>query len=301
MGVAFGPDDQFAQNGTVLAERPPLKGSVNFDYAMLELDRNALLEQKFVVTNLIVERPQVQLRIFEDGTTSLDKLLLPRKSGSGTSGDSSEQTEPKEKTRNLFSAKNLPISAVAERMAIEDATIFATVEKSKTTVQIHKGVIILRDIDIDPNALAEHNAANMEFSANVAVDSFLHDMRYLDIAMEGTGAVQPFNVDTAQLEPSLSANVTVRKDSWIDALALLDEMEDLIAELQEYGMNLENVRLRGDFSEDTTAGFNVTREELTMTSDFMIPIDENFIVLEEGSRVDAGKKRSRILRHLHRL
>ncbi len=291
LGVAFGPRDETVEKGILPSERQPMAGDVSIDYVMLELDRMPLFQRKLVVTNLQVERPTVDLRIFEDGTNSIDTLLQPAPKGSKK--PAAEAAEPKndeEKSgTRQFVASDIPISAIAERMTIDDLTVMATVDRSKTTVQLHRGVVILRDIDLDPNSLAEHNSAKLEFSAWLGIDSFEHNLRYLDLSLEGNGDVQPFNVENAQLDPSLSASVTVKRDSWIDALPLLDEMEDLIKQLENYGVDLEGVRLRGDFSEDTTASFNANREELKMTTDFMVPIDENFIILEEGSWVNAGK------------
>ena len=286
-GIAFGPRDAYAEERTPLAERPPLQGSVTIDFAMLELDRTALFSKKLVVRNLTLERPQVDVTIFDNGRTSLDELILPPKKAK-----SSKPSEPMEEgakpKADRFSVERLPISAIADEMLIDNITIHATVEKSKTTVQLHEGVIILSDIDIDPDSLGEHNSANIDFAAWIGVDSFEHNMRYLDISMEGNGAIQPFEVETGLLNPSVSAAVTVLKDSWMDALPLLDEMEDLMGQLKEYGVDTDGIRLRGDFSEDTETSFNVSREKLQMTSDFLVPIDENFLILQRDSWVNAG-------------
>tara|TARA_R110002096_G_scaffold147671_23_gene307846 strand:- start:1642 stop:3036 length:1395 start_codon:yes stop_codon:yes gene_type:complete len=292
VGLAFGPRDETVEKGILPSQRQPFAGSISIDYVMLELDRMPLFQRKLVVTNLQVERPTAELRIFDDGTNSLDDLLKPApKRSNKTAAPTDEGTKAPKSSEDdrQFLATDIPISAIAERMAIEDLTVQATVEKSNTTVQLHRGVVVFRDIDLDPNSLTEHNSAKMEFSAWLGIDSFEHNLRYLDLSLEGNGDIQPFNVDSAQLDPSLSASVTVKRDSWIDALPLLDEMEDLIKQLENYGVDMEGVRLRGDFSEDTTASFNANRQELRMTTDFMVPIDENFVVLEQGSWVNAGK------------
>ena len=290
-GLAFAPRDKAVEEGILPSKREPIAGAVSIDSVVLELARMPLLQRKMVVTNLEIERPTAELRIFEDGTNSLDQLLRPAPKGRGAqpapaTADAANQAG---KGPRQFLATDIPISAIAERMAIDDLTVQATVEKSKTTVQLHDGVVIFRDIDLDPSALAEHNSAKVEFSAWLGVDSFEHNLRYLDLSLTGNGDVQPFNVETAQLDPSLSASVTVKKDSWIDAAGFLDEMEKLMKQLESYGVDMEGVRLRGDFSQDTTASFNVSRQELKMTDDFMVPIDENYVVLEQGSWVNAGK------------
>jgi hypothetical protein len=247
-----------------------------------------LLARQFVIENVSVERPSVEMDVFEDGTTSFDALIKPPVQAKKAASAPAKTGEAPESNR-VVKANELPLPTIIGALSIEDATILAKVAKSKTTVQIHRGIVHLTDVDINPKALLDHNSANLELSAWIGVDSVEKNTRYLDLLFEGSGAVQPFDPESGELDPSLSAQVTVRKDSWIDTLPLLDDMEELLRQLEDFGVNLESVRLRGDFSEDTTASFNATRRDLKMTSDFMIPVDENFIVLEEGSWLNAGK------------
>ncbi|MEM0968692.1 MAG: hypothetical protein AAGJ31_05030, partial [Verrucomicrobiota bacterium] len=262
---------------------------------LLELKTAPLLRRKLVVTNFSIERPTIEMTVFEDGSTTIDEMIKPSPAAQAKKQDAPPKPTPKapdsagSQGEGFVRASELPFDAIDGRLAIEDATITATIAESNTTVQIHEGILIFSDVDVDPSNLEEHNAANVDLSAWIAVDSFEKDKRYLDLWLDGTGAVQPFSAESGELYPSFTAAVTVRKDSWIDALPVIDDMEELLIEMTDYGVDLEGVRLRGDFSEDTTASFNATRESVKMTSDFMVPIDENFLVLEEGSWVNSGK------------
>jgi hypothetical protein len=225
------------------------------------------------------------MEVFEDGTTSFDRLIKSPAKGKKEGNSPAKAGGAGE----VVKASELPLPTIIGSLSIEGAAIVAKVAKSKTTVQIHNGIVHLTDVDINPKELADHNSANLELSAWIGVDSLEKNTRYLDLAFDGSGALQPFDPQSGNLDPSLTAQVTVRKDSWIDTLPLLDDMEELLSQMENFGVSLESVRLRGDFSEDTTASFNATRRDLKMTSDFMIPVDENFIVLEEGSWLNAGK------------
>jgi hypothetical protein len=290
-GLTLAPRDASVEQGVPVADRPPLQSVAAIDFIELELRTVPLLTRQFVIENLLVERPTIEMEIYEDGTTSFDRLLKPPAPVAAAEAEAKPPGPRADPSAPLGVAKadQLPLASFLGGVSVEDATVLATVAKSKTTVQIHRGVIHLTDVDVDPNALADHNSANIEVAAWIGVDSFEKNTRYLDLAFDGTGAIQPFNSKTGELDPSLSAQVTVRKDSWIDTLPLLDDMEELIRQLEDFGVSLDGVRLRGDFSEDTTASFSASRRELRMTSDFMVPVDENFLVLEEGSWVNAGE------------
>jgi hypothetical protein len=287
-GLTLAPRDESVEKGIPQSERPPLQSVASFDFIALDLRTFPLLAQRFVIENLSIERPSVEMEVFADGTTTFDELIKPAPT-SRTESDKQEKSSGDDEELGVVKASELPLPTILGTLSIEDANILAKVAKSNTTVQVSRCIVHLTDVDIDPNALADHNSANLELSAWIGVDSVEKNTRYLDLSFDGSGAIQPFDPESGELDPSLSAQVTVRKDSWIDTLPLLDDMEELIRQLEDFGVNLESVRLRGDFSEDTSASFNASRKDLKMTSDFMIPVDENFIVLEEGSWVNAGK------------
>ena len=287
-GLSLAARDESVEKGLPQKDRPPMESIASIDFMSFDLRTFPLLARQFVIENVSVERPSVEMDVFEDGTTSFDALIKPPAQAKKAAPSAAKTGEAPESNR-VVKANELPLPTIIGALSIEDATILAKVAKSKTTVQIHRGIVHLTDVDINPKALLDHNSANLELSAWIGVDSVEKNTRYLDLLFEGSGAVQPFDPESGELDPSLSAQVTVRKDSWIDTLPLLDDMEELLRQLEDFGVNLESVRLRGDFSEDTTASFNATRRDLKMTSDFMIPVDENFIVLEEGSWLNAGK------------
>jgi len=289
-GLSLASRDESVEQGLPQAERPPLESIASVDFIAVDLRTFPLIAQRFVIENVSVERPSVEMEVFENGTTSFDTLIKPPPSAKGAGARDAKTADDSEASGlGVAKATEMPLPTILGTLSIEDATILAKVAKSKTTVQIHRGIVHLTEVDINPRNLVDHNSANLELSAWIGVDSDEKNTRYLDLSFDGSGAIQPFDPETAELNPSLSAQVTVRKDSWIDTLPLLDDMEELIHQLEDFGVNLDSVRLRGDFSEDTTASFNASRRDLKMTSDFMIPVDDNFIVLEEGSWVNAGK------------
>lgn len=289
-GLSLAHRDDFANNQTPLAQRPPIAATTTVDYILLELKTAPLLRRQLVISKLTIERPRIEMTVYEDGHTTFDELIKPAPSAIMAPPPVQRETEAKPEGAHVaVTVDQLPIQAIEGRVAVEDATITATIERSKTIVQIHKGILIFSEVDVNPANLEGHNAANIDLSAWIGVDSFEKNTRYMDLWLDGTGAVQPFNEKSGELSPSLSATVTVRKDSWIDAFPAVDDMEELLKSLKQYGVDLEGVRLRGDFSEDTTASFNATRKSLRMTSDFMIPVDENFVVIENGSWVNSAQ------------
>ena len=291
IGIGIGPRDEYVEQGTPQADRPRLNASVYIDHVYLELETGPLFSQQLVVRNLEIERPQLDMRIYPDGSTSLDELLEDVRNDSNPDEEKPKDPDkPKDPSKSKeFTADDLAVSAIANRFAIDGMEIFATIEKSKTTIQIYDADIIATNVDIDPTNLAEHNSIDLDYNATVAVDSVVQNRRFVDLVFDGKGKIQPFEVESRELHPRLETKVTVIQDSYIDGLVLLDEIEDTLRELEEFGVEFgEALRLRGDFSEDTDIAFIAHRGRVELTSDFPVPIDQNMLILEEGSWVDSG-------------
>lgn len=289
-GIAFGPRDEFVTDGVPQSERPPLNPSVSVDYVHLQLETMPLFSQQLVVRNLEIERPQLDLRIYEDGTTSLDELLADVRGKKDSSAPKPEGEQPAPSKSKKFTADDLGLSAVADRFAIDDMTIYATIEKSKITIQIYDVDLIATNIDVDPSDLEHHNSIELDYNATIAADSFAQNFRFIDMVIDGKGTLRPFELDTRELHPFLDTQVTVAKDSYIDGLVVLDELEGAVRELEKFGVKFEegDLRLRGDFSEETTASFTAHRGRVRMTDDLQIPIGPNIVILRQNSWVDSG-------------
>jgi len=289
-GLALGERDEFAKPDVKLADRPKLNAAVSVDTIFVELEAMPLLSKKLIVNDFAIERPNVKVRVYEDGNTSLDELFRPPPGAVVATGGEAAPVAPASDERPpRFTADQLPVAAMAKEVSLEDGTIYATIDKTKYTMLLDRAIIRLIDIDIDPNALEEHNSSTVEISLNVSVDSLRHNQRFVELAIDGIGAVQPFDPISREFAPSLSASVTVERSSYIEAMPMLDEIEDWIEKLESYGVGLDGVRLRGDFSEDTTLSFNANRDQISMTDDFLVPIDENFLIIKSDSWVKPGE------------
>lgn len=300
-GLAIGPRDGVVEQGTPQSERKPMTNTAYIQHVDLLVETLPLFRRKLVVRNLEIESPEINLTIFADGTTSLDELLRKPKSGEPKAPEPKPEepaaAEPAAKSAE-FTVDDLQISAIADRFGIENLTINAFVEKTGTLIQVFNGNIIARNVDIDPSNLAQHNSIDLDYDAHIAVDSTFQGQRFVDFAFDGEGLLRPFDPITRELVPRLDTTVGATKDSYIDGLVILDEIESVVGELEAFDVYLgEDFRLRGDFSADTKEKirFTVHRGRFHLVTgteadpnDFTIPFDRNLLILEEGSWIDSA-------------
>ncbi|HMU85734.1 MAG TPA: AsmA domain protein, partial [Leptospiraceae bacterium] len=114
-GVSLGARDSFANQGTPLSERPPMKGSVvTIGKIDLKFSLLPLLRRKFELNRFMLSSPVVSMTLFANGGNSLKPLfqkpLIVGRKPNPALAEKPAETAAKEEEKP-FSAKDLPISA----------------------------------------------------------------------------------------------------------------------------------------------------------------------------------------------
>ena len=294
-GLALGPRDEYATSETPLGERPPMNEMVSHcESIQLEMRLGSLLTRQLNVQQFIVSNLNIQLALREDGSNSLEELF--RSPGSdanenakqgnagkeGGAGDAEGDGKP-------FNARDLPVSMIADRLAIEGGSVYATVEATGATILIDEIDVAATDIDIAPLDLERHNRALLELSMLVGVDSPPEKgERYAEFQFIGNAVVTPFAALTGDLEPGLIADLVIAEDSFIDANPTLEAVGKLLKDLEQYGIDVGDVDLRGDFKEPVETRLEWAKEVLTVLIETKFNVGDYSLVLAPESWLDAN-------------
>ncbi len=118
---------------------------------------------------------------------------------------------------------------IADRLAIDGGSIFATVEATGATILVDDIRAAVTDIDVNPNNLESHNRALIDLSMLVGVDSPPEKgERYAEFRFEGNATATVFDPMSGNLEPSLLADLIIHEGSFIDANPTLEAVADLL-------------------------------------------------------------------------
>lgn len=322
--VSLSPRDDFARNGTPLAERAPLEQTaIHCDSVTLEASLLDLLRRKLTVDRLLVSNFKAQVLLKADGSTSLDAIFdspedhdtLPASTttaavvappppavapagatpltatppATAPAPPVTAPAAPATGEPEGFNASEMQVAAFADSVAIDGGTIYAVVEKNGSTILIDNIQVAVSDIDIDPAALDEHNSASLTLSALLGVDSKPEEgIRYAELQLEGNGKLNVFNPQTGIYDPRLNCELTIREGSYIDTLPTLDAVAGLFEKLEEIGIDAKELDLFGDFTQAST-----TRIEyyggVVKTSDLTtLHLRENRLELVAGSWINAN-------------
>ncbi len=297
VGVALVPRDDFADQGTPLADREPLpeRGpALRSDRVFLEIQPGELVSRQLNIQQLLLEGLEVSTTIQEDGGTTLKPLFeTPRtraKVANPESGDQSVSVGEGE------SEAGGEIATVANKLEIKDGTVNLRVESSGADIRLEEFSLALTEIDVNPRDLAAHNRATAQFSGNLVVlppakdegTSGVAAAEYLRARVSGLGRIQPFQVDTGELDPVWSADLTVHQGAEIDTFPLIERLRALLDGVDTGGVSLDDLHLRGTLLADATTEIGHAGGKYLMKQPLELQLPDTTLRVEKGSWMHAG-------------
>ncbi len=297
-GLALGPRDEFAVAEVPLGERPPMNEMVSHCESIhLELQLGSLLTRQLNVQEFAVKNLNIQTILRKDGSNSLDDLFQSHEDANEKESSQVEKTGTDKEVKDTqpgggepLNARDLPLSMIADRLAIEGGSIFAQVEATGATIVVDDIRAEATEIDLNPGDLVNHNRMLIGLSMLVGVDSPQDKgVRYAEFRFDGTAAAAVFDPGSGDLDPSLLADLVIAEGSYIDANPTLEAVADLLKGLEEYGIDIGEVNLRGEFKEPVETRLEWAGGVLRILKETIFNVGDYSLVLAPESWLDANK------------
>ncbi len=312
-GVALAQRDEYADKGTPLGERPRLESTeLSSSKVVLEVAPGDLLKRRLNISQLIVEDLTVDTRILTDGTSTMERLFDPpanpapdKATDPEVEVNLAETPEPAVKEEpaaiaaeleevDTVSADDLAMSLMAGIVEIRNGNLKAKLESSGSLLQIENLNLKLTDIDVDPKKLAGHNQANFIFDGNLFLDSRDAATRYINMAVKGSGTLNPFDVHTGNADPSWVCDLIIAKDSELNTFPILEKLQAALDKLDTEGVDLSGITLRGTLLKD--AETRLVREDgrLRLDKDLPLALPDTDLVFLNGSWLESGSNQHQL-------
>ncbi len=271
--VTFYPRDSVADQGIPLADRkkPAQKKIIQIPKIDLSIKIYELLTQKkIIVKQFLFIEPIIDIRLSKKGNLNfLPMLSTPKivndQPNPNYKSISKEKTPP-------FDIRNLPIAGLVERMGFERATINFLLELTGNTIKITNLNLILKDIDLDPNNLVDHNSAHLNFDLKCAV--FARDKkRTAEINLLSSGDIVPFSAKNGQINPEITYQITILRDSYVSGYGIFDQLVRFTDDLRNFGMKLENfqsLKQKFQLTHDSTLRARFANSKIQTLSDMRL-------------------------------
>ncbi|MCB1235100.1 MAG: hypothetical protein KDM91_08515 [Verrucomicrobiae bacterium] len=311
-GVALGPRDRFADEAVPLKDRTPMTDTeIACESVLLEVHPKGLLSKQIDIEQLVLRAPVVDTVVEQSGKASVQKLFeSPAKVAPSGEGDAAisvagtgEGAEAPAGTTaggqapplpgdETFSASQLPVSARADRVRIEDGEMVATVQASGARVTLSNFQLGLNQFDVDPANLSIHNRVGFEIESDLLVQpaagAAAEVAEYLTAHVSGSGEIHPFNPANGQVDPVWVADVTLHQGSKINTFPIVAKLRELLEGLDTAGVDLKDLNLRGELLADATTRISHERGQFTFQQPLRLELPDTTLVLREQSWLNTG-------------
>ncbi|HOD15080.1 MAG TPA: AsmA family protein [Spirochaetota bacterium] len=182
---------------------------VRMESLRLKLKFLPLLKKQFMLKELVLYAPTVNISRSKAGVFNFDDLTRPKKLTKEEQAElEKEKAEEAKEPKKPFTADDIPVALSIGKLGIKDGTVNYYDGGLNQKFQIYKLTAMLYSIVIDPKDLEKKDSAKLKIYMGVknigpvrsgSVDSF-------DVTFDVSGTVKPFDLKTRRLEPEVSVH-----------------------------------------------------------------------------------------------
>ena len=300
-GVQLAPRDRFADAATPLKDRPALRSAlISADAFDLKFSLGPLLQKRFELKRLVLDRPQVNLVLLANGGNNLSALFttpkvvagkrnpaLDRKGGQKPAAQPTKKKNTGPEAAKQFTARDLPVAAKLDEIGMKDATINIRVQKTGQLIRISGLTTKVDNIDIDPEDLTKHNGAEVRFDMNMKILG--RDGREsAGFQLRSGGRITPFEAKTGRVNTQATYALTVRRGSFVDGMPLLQQLAGAFPLLEKAGLKMEGVGKKAELQSDATLRVSYGAGRVTFLDDVTLKTTHYDLMIQQKSWVQTG-------------
>ena len=179
--------------------------AINFKVSIIPL-----LSRKFVLNELVLKSPQVNVFRYKSGLFNFSDLMASKpKTAEEKAAHEKKMREdaakPKEEAKP-FMADDIPVAVNMGSIGMEDGNINFADQTTGQKLNIYKVTAKVYDIKIDPKDLEKNDTVSLKISAGIKTLSRPESgsVQSFDIGLDVTGNIIPFDKKTRKLNPEIS-------------------------------------------------------------------------------------------------
>lgn len=262
------------KNASDFADAPIKLGKVRAAVRLTEL-----FSKRLSVSAILLQDADLKVTLYADGSNSINKILnLP---GPPLPAESAFQPEP----GPAFNAKTFPGVVSLSDIRLQDINVDLTVEKNGALVRLRDFNLALDRIGINPQNLAEFNDAELQLDGTITLDSARDKtLRYANLSFKGPMLVKPFDVDTGNIDPNVTAWLDVSSTAYLSPrIPSLQQAFKLMDSIRRFGLDFDPIPEQVNFSPGRELIVNYYRGKLTFNNAFtMLLGDWQIDIAENG-------------------
>lgn len=193
----------------VLKGKPVPAGDVfvGMESLRLRLKFMPLLKKQFVLNELVLYTPKVNVIRNKNGALNFDDLTRPKKLTKEEREElEKEKAEEAKNPSKPLTADDIPVAVNIGEVGLKNGTINYYDARYDQRFQVYNLTATVSDIKIDPNDLKNRDNAKVKFYTGIKTVGPMKTgtVKSFDIVFDVTGTVKPFDLKTRKLDPEVS-------------------------------------------------------------------------------------------------
>lgn len=251
-----------AWSATPLERRPAMDDPlIEASEIRVAVGLSGLLRKRVEVKEFSLVAPKVRMVLFEAGGNSLAPLFEEVGGGGGKNRDKGDGGRSGPGALNVHSHG---ILADLEGVALRQAEVEVTIEKSGLALVFSDWDAELDRIEVDPSALEATNTARLRLSGRMAIDS-LQGGRYGMLVVDGPAEAGLFDPVTGDFAPDVTARLELGEESYLSTdIPAIVRAWGQVGRLATLGLKLGGFPDRATFGRSRSMAVHYAEERLTI-------------------------------------
>lgn len=198
---------------TALAGKPVAAGDVftGMESLRFKVMILPLLQKQFVLKELVLYSPVVNLTRSKEGALNCDDLIKSKKISPADKADlkKGKEAEVKKEAKPL-AADDIPVAIAVGEIGVKNGVINYYDGALDQRFQIYKLTTLAYDINVDPKDLEKKDDIKLKIAMGLKTAGPMKtgSVQSFDITMEATGKVIPFDIKTRRLTPEALVHIS---------------------------------------------------------------------------------------------
>lgn len=295
-GVKLAPRDSFANDGVSLDQRPPLKGStISAESIDLHVNFLSLLNKNLEVSRFTMDRANLNLVLYPDGSNNLTSLFRAPKIVHGKKNPALEQPKtPDEQTESSsekagneekeFHIQDLPISANLKRIGFENSSVRIDHKKNRQIYEIAPLNLVIQSIDLDPKDLKNHNSAHAYLDGKLGVFTSAKQ-EIASFGIHSNGKIEPlFDPESGKFNQIYNLDIQLKDGSFLSNFAALEILGGQLPILKQAGLQLNALKEeKAILLKDVMAHMAISSSQVKFLKTLNFPTKNYALALDPGT------------------
>ncbi|MCB1086652.1 MAG: hypothetical protein KDM63_06375 [Verrucomicrobiae bacterium] len=293
-GVTLVPRDDFAKEGKPLTDRPPLDvatAPLRCDTVLLELRPAELIRRELNIRQLVVSGLSVSTSVNHEGDAAIERLFDRPDEAAVPVLPVAQMAVSGEEPETADAPKSQPFATVADRIDVKDGKAEFLIEASGTTIRLEAFQLSLTEIDVNPANIGAHNRAAFQFGGDLVVIPPADrngDGEYLRGHVSGQGEVNPFDPETAKMNPAWASDLTLHQGAQINTFPVIARLQDLLKDVDTAGVDLSDLNIRGTLLADAKTRVSHANGRYLIEKPLELPLPDTTLMIQDGSWLHTG-------------